>query len=80
MSTLANKPVADAVDVKCTDDELIVTFVDGRRVSAHWLGSRDFFVRRAGKTFATPRKTSRAAPLLQSYEHKESLRGHCDRP
>jgi mRNA-degrading endonuclease RelE of RelBE toxin-antitoxin system len=34
MSTLANKPVADAVDVKCTDDELIVTLVDGRRVSA----------------------------------------------
>jgi Protein of unknown function (DUF2442) len=34
MSSLANKPVADAVDVKCTDDELIVTLVDGRRVSA----------------------------------------------
>ncbi len=34
MSTLASKPVADAVDVKCTDDELIVTLVDGRRVSA----------------------------------------------
>ena len=34
MSTLTNKPVADAVDVKCTDDELIVTLVDGRRVSA----------------------------------------------
>ena len=34
MSTLANKPVADAVDVACTDDELIVTLVDGRRVSA----------------------------------------------
>ena len=33
MSSLANKPVADAVDVKCTDDELIVTLVDGRRVS-----------------------------------------------
>jgi hypothetical protein len=32
--TLANKPVADAVDVSCTDDELIVTLVDGRRVSA----------------------------------------------
>src|SRR5436309_13942501 len=31
---LASKPVADAVDVKCTDDELIVTLVDGRRVSA----------------------------------------------
>jgi uncharacterized protein DUF2442 len=26
--------VNDAVDVKCTDDELIVTLVDGRRVSA----------------------------------------------
>src|SRR6266498_2865526 len=26
--------VKDAVDVKCTDDELIVTLVDGRRVSA----------------------------------------------
>ena len=34
MSTLASKAVADAVDVKCTDDELIVTLVDGRRVSA----------------------------------------------
>ena len=34
MSTLANKAVADAVDVKCTDDELIVSLVDGRRVSA----------------------------------------------
>jgi hypothetical protein len=34
MSTLANKPVADAVDVNCSDDELIVTLVDGRRVSA----------------------------------------------
>jgi Protein of unknown function (DUF2442) len=34
MSTLASKPVADAVDVECTDDELIVTLVDGRRVSA----------------------------------------------
>jgi hypothetical protein len=32
--TLANKPVADAVDVSCTDDELIVTLVDGRGVSA----------------------------------------------
>ena len=34
MSTLASKPVADAVDVECTNDELIVTLVDGRRVSA----------------------------------------------
>jgi hypothetical protein len=34
MSTLAGKPVADAVDVECTDDELIVRLVDGRRVSA----------------------------------------------
>lgn len=34
MSTLISKPVADAVDVSCTDDELIVTLVDGRRVSA----------------------------------------------
>jgi hypothetical protein len=34
MSTLASKPVADAVDVKCTDDEINVTLVDGRRVSA----------------------------------------------
>ena len=31
---MASKPVADAVDVQCTDDELIVTLVDGRRVSA----------------------------------------------
>jgi hypothetical protein len=34
MSTLANKPVADAVDVSFTDDEIIVSLVDGRRVSA----------------------------------------------
>jgi hypothetical protein len=34
MSTLANKPLADAVDVACTADELVVTLADGRRVSA----------------------------------------------
>ncbi|MEO7725004.1 MAG: DUF2442 domain-containing protein [Chthoniobacterales bacterium] len=34
MSTLASKPVADAVNVSCTDDELLVTLADGRRVSA----------------------------------------------
>jgi Protein of unknown function (DUF2442) len=34
MSTLASKPVADAVDVACTDEELVVTLADGRRVSA----------------------------------------------
>jgi Protein of unknown function (DUF2442) len=34
MSTLANKPLADAVDVLCTADELVVTLADGRRVSA----------------------------------------------
>ena len=34
MSTLTNKPVADAVDVACTADELVVTLADGRRVSA----------------------------------------------
>ena len=34
MSTLANKPVADAVDVSFTDDELVVTFADARRVAA----------------------------------------------
>jgi hypothetical protein len=34
MSTFASKAIAGAVDVKCTDDELIVTRVDGRRVSA----------------------------------------------
>ncbi len=34
MSTLISKPVADAVDVSCTNDELIVTLVDGRKVSA----------------------------------------------
>lgn len=34
MSTLASKPVADAVDVSCTDSELVVTLADGRRVSA----------------------------------------------
>ena len=34
MSTLISKPVADAVDVSFTEDELVVTLVDGRRVSA----------------------------------------------
>jgi hypothetical protein len=34
MSTLANKPLADAIDVLCTADELVVTLADGRRVSA----------------------------------------------
>lgn len=34
MSTLANKPLADAVDVSFTDDELIVTLADARRISA----------------------------------------------
>ena len=36
MSTLANNPVAvaDAVEVTCTDDELVVTLADGRRVAA----------------------------------------------
>ena len=34
MSTLINKPVADAVDVAFTDDELVVTLADGRSVSA----------------------------------------------
>jgi hypothetical protein len=34
MSTLANKPLADAVDVTCTTDELVVTLADGRRVAA----------------------------------------------
>ena len=34
MSPLANKPLADAVDVLCTADELVVTLADGRRVSA----------------------------------------------
>ena len=34
MSTLISKPVADAVDVAFTDDELIVTLADGRSVSA----------------------------------------------
>jgi len=34
MSTLISKPLADAVDVAFNDDELIVTLVDGRRVSA----------------------------------------------
>ena len=34
MSTLASKPVADALDVAFTDDELVVTLADGRRVSA----------------------------------------------
>ena len=34
MSTLASKLVADAVDVSFTDDELIVTLADARRVVA----------------------------------------------
>ena len=34
MTTLISKPVADAIDVSFTDDELVVTLVDGRRVSA----------------------------------------------
>lgn len=34
MSTLTSKPIADAVDVAFNDDELLVTLVDGRRVSA----------------------------------------------
>lgn len=34
MSTLTSKPVADAVDVAFTDDEIVVTLADARRVSA----------------------------------------------
>jgi hypothetical protein len=34
MSTLANKPAAEAVDVSFTEDELVVTLADARRVSA----------------------------------------------
>jgi len=34
MSTLTSKPVADAVDVAFTDDEIQVTLADGRRVFA----------------------------------------------
>jgi hypothetical protein len=34
MSTLASKPLADAVDVTFTDDEMIVTLADARRISA----------------------------------------------
>ena len=34
MSTLASKPVADAMDVSFTDDELVVTLTDARRISA----------------------------------------------
>ena len=34
MSTLISKPVADAVDVTFTDDEIVVALADGRRVSA----------------------------------------------
>ena len=34
MSTLASKPVASAVDVSFTDDEIVVTLADARRVSA----------------------------------------------
>ena len=34
MSTLIARPGADAVDVSFTSDSLVVTLVDGRRVSA----------------------------------------------
>ncbi|HSH39022.1 MAG TPA: DUF2442 domain-containing protein [Chthoniobacterales bacterium] len=34
MSTLISKPIGDAVDVAFTDDDLIVTLVVRRRVSA----------------------------------------------
>ena len=34
MSILISKPVADAVDVAFTEDELVVTLADGRSVSA----------------------------------------------
>jgi len=34
MSTLISRPVADAVDVAFTEDELQVTLADGRRVFA----------------------------------------------
>lgn len=34
MSTLANKPAAGVVDVSFTEDELVVTLADARRVSA----------------------------------------------
>lgn len=34
MSILASKPVADAVDVSFTDDAVVVTLADARRVSA----------------------------------------------
>ena len=34
MSTLTSKPVSDAVDVSFTDDEIVVTLADARRVSA----------------------------------------------
>ncbi len=34
MSTLTSKPLADAVDVSCTADEIVVTLADGRRISA----------------------------------------------
>jgi len=34
MSTLTSKPLADAVDVSFTADELVVTLADARRVSA----------------------------------------------
>ena len=34
MSAMASRPVADAVDVSFTDDELIVTLADARRDSA----------------------------------------------
>ncbi len=34
MSTLTSKPLADAVDVSFTEDEIVVALADGRRVSA----------------------------------------------
>ena len=38
MTALTSKPVADAVDVSFTDDELIVTLADARRLRPHLSG------------------------------------------
>ncbi len=48
MSTLASKPLADAVDVSFTNDELEVTLADGRRISA----PLEWFPRLLGATVA----------------------------
>jgi hypothetical protein len=46
MSTLASKPVADAVDVECTDDERLLRSSMVAAFPPRWRGSRAFFAPR----------------------------------